>query len=125
MILVKNMLNEFKRHTHPQAVIPLRAGGQIVPEHVVQRVASFAIIYIGLILFGSTLLTLEGVPLDESLGLAATSVSNAGPGIGNFSMGNFSSISAFNKWILSFLMIVGRLEIFTVLTPLLPGFWRR
>ncbi len=125
MILVKNMLNEFKRHTHPQAVIPLRAGGQIVPEHVVQRVATFAIVYVGLILFGSTLLTLEGVPLDESLGLAATSVSNAGPGIGNFSTGNFSSISAFNKWVLSFLMIVGRLEIFTVLTPLLPGFWRR
>ena len=125
MILVKNMLNEFKRHTHPQAVIPLRAGGQIVPEHVVQRVATFAIVYVGLILFGCTALTFEGIDLDDALGLAATSVSNAGPGIGHFADGNFSTISSFNKWILSFLMIVGRLEIFTVLTPLLPGFWRR
>ena len=125
MILVKDLLNEFKRQTHPRAVLPLRAGGQVIPEHVVQRVYTFAIIYVGLILFGCTVLTFEGIDLGDALGLAATSVSNAGPGIGHFADGNFSTISSFNKWILSFLMIVGRLEIFTVLTPLLPGFWRR
>ena len=70
-------------------------------------------------------LSFEGIDLGDALGLAATSVGNAGPGIGHFADGNFSAISSFNKWILSFLMIVGRLEIFTVLTPLLPGFWRR
>lgn len=125
MILLKNMLNEFKRQTHPQAIIPLRTGGQIIPEHVVQRVATFAIVYLGLILFGCTLLTVEGIDFGEALGLAASSVSNVGPAIGRFSTGNFSTVSTFNKWVLSFLMIVGRLEIFTVLTPLLPGFWRR
>jgi potassium uptake protein trkH len=125
MILVKDLLNEFKRQTHPRAVLPLRAGGQVIPEHVVQRVYTFAIIYVGLILFGCTVLTFEGIDLGDALGLAATSVGNAGPGIGHFADGNFSAISSFNKWILSFLMIVGRLEIFTVLTPLLPGFWRR
>lgn len=125
MILIKNLLNEFKRQTHPRAILPLRAGGQVIPEHIIQRVYTFAIIYVGLILFGCTVLTFEGIDLGDALGLAATSVSNAGPGIGHFADGNFSSISAFNKWILSFLMIVGRLEIFTVLTLVLPGFWRR
>lgn len=125
VILVKNMLNEFHKQTHPNAVLPVRMSGQVISSQIVQRVSTFAFVYMGLVLFGCMVLLLDNLSFEEALGLAVSSVSNVGPALGHYTSGNVSDLSVFPKWILSFLMMVGRLEIFTVLTLLLPGFWKR
>ncbi len=126
MILTKNLLNEFKKRTHPHAVVPVRVNGHALSDEVVYRVLSFAFIYISLIVVGCLLLMADGVGFEESIGSAVSAVSNTGPGLGSVGpVDNFSALPDFSKWVLSFLMMTGRLEIFTVITILLPGFWKQ
>lgn len=125
VILIKNMLNEFKKQTHPNAVLPIRMSGQIIPSHIVQRVSTFAFVYVGLILVGVAVLLLDGLTFEEAMGVSVSAVGNVGPALGQYADGNLAALSAFPKWLLSFLMMTGRLEIFTILTILLPGFWKR
>ena len=69
---------------------------------------------------------LDKVGFEESIGAAVSAISNTGPGLGSLGpAGNFSGLSDLSKWFLSFLMMTGRLEIFTVLTILVPGFWKQ
>ncbi|MDR1336608.1 MAG: TrkH family potassium uptake protein [Tannerella sp.] len=125
LILVKNMLNEFKKQVHPNAVISVRLREQVIPAHVVQRVQTFAFVYIVLIVIGSTVFLLDGLLFEEALGTTVSAISNIGPALGNYADGNFHGLPTVSKWAYSFLMLTGRLEIFTVLTLLLPGFWRQ
>jgi len=124
-VLVKNLFNEFKKQTHPQAVIPVRMNGTAIPNDVVNRVLAFSFAYILLFFIGGLLLMLQGISFEDSLGASITAISNCGPGLGKFTNGNFSAITDVAKWLLSFMMAVGRLEIFTVLTLLVPGFWKQ
>ena len=82
-------------------------------------------LYLVIIVIGTCLLTMMGLDMDSALGSCITSLSNAGPGLGSTGpASNFSAVPAFGKWLLSFLMLVGRLEIFTVLFLFMPDFWR-
>ncbi|MDR1332497.1 MAG: TrkH family potassium uptake protein [Tannerella sp.] len=125
IILLKNTQNEFKKLAHPNAVIPVRMNGQVIPSFIVQRVQTFAFIYLVLIIVGCAILLVDGLPFEESIGLAVSAVGNVGPALGRYTGAAFSDLSAVVKWTLAFLMLVGRLEIFTVLALFLPGFWRR
>lgn len=126
MILTKNLLNEFKKRTHPHAVVPVRINDHVIAGEIVYRVLSFAFIYISLIVFGCLLLMVDGMGFEESVGSAVSAVGNVGPGLGSLGpANNFSAVSDFSKWVLAFLMMIGRLEIFTVVTILLPGFWKQ
>lgn len=126
MILTKNLLNEFKKRTHPHAVLPVRVNDHVLSSDIVFRVLSFAFIYISLIVIGCLLLMADGLGFEEAVGSAVSAVSNTGPGLGSVGpAGNFSELPDFSKWLLSFLMMTGRLEIFTVITILLPGFWKQ
>lgn len=126
MILAKNLLNEFKKRTHPHAVVPVRVNDHVLPGEIVYRVLSFAFIYISLIVAGCLLLMADGVGFIESVGSAVSAVSNTGPGLGSVGpVNNFAGLPDFSKWVLAFLMMIGRLEIFTVVTILLPGFWKQ
>lgn len=126
VILTKNLFNEFKKQTHPHAVIPVRMNGHIVSGEIVHRVLAFAFAYIALIIFSCLVLTLDGVGFEESVGATISAISNVGPGLGSLGpVSNFADVPVISKWFLSFLMMVGRLEIFTVLTIVLPGFWKQ
>jgi len=125
IILVKDMLNEFKKQTHPNAVIPVRIRGQVIQTHIVQRVQTFAFVYLVLVVIGCSIFLLNGLGFDESLGTAISAISNIGPALGKYTAGMFSELPDIAKWTYSFLMLIGRLEIFTVLTILLPAFWRQ
>ena len=125
IILVKNMLNEFKKQTHPNAVIPLRIRGKVIHSNVVQRVQTFAFVFILLIVCGCSIFLLNGLGLTEALGTAVSAICNIGPALGKYACGNFADLPNLSKWTASILMMVGRLEIFTVLTILLPGFWKK
>ena len=126
VILSKLLSNEFKKQTHPHAVIPVRMNGAVVPSDVVHRVLAFVFVYIALIVLSCLVLTFNGLGYMESIGAAVTAISNVGPGLGTIGpVSNFSEVPDFSKWFLSFLMLTGRLEIFTVLTVLLPSFWKQ
>ncbi|MDR1675558.1 MAG: TrkH family potassium uptake protein [Tannerella sp.] len=125
LILVKNMLNEFKKQMHPNAVISVRLREQVIPAHVIQRVQTFAFVYMVLIVIGCAIFLLDGLVFEEALGTTVSAIGNIGPALGNYANGNFHELPVVSKWIYSFLMLTGRLEIFTVLTLLLPGLWRQ
>lgn len=126
VVLNKNLSNAFLKQTHPNAVIPVRMNGHVISADVVHRILAFVFVYIALILASCLILMLDGVGFEESIGASVSAISNVGPALGKIgSLGNYADIPAVSKWLLSFLMMVGRLEIFTVLTILLPGFWKQ
>lgn len=126
MILTKSLFNEFKKRTHPHAVVPVRVNGHVLSPDIVYRVLSFAFVYIILIVISCLVLMADNVGFEESIGAVVSAISNTGPGLGAVGpVGNYSELPDFTKWVLSFVMMTGRLEIFTVLTLLLPGFWKQ
>lgn len=125
LILAKNILNEFRKQTHPAAVLPVRVNGRAISQDTIYRVHIFALVYVLLIGFSWIFLLVNGLTFEEAIGTSISAISNVGPSLGSLSDGNISALSPLSKWYISFLMMVGRLEIFTVLTLLLPGFWRR
>jgi trk system potassium uptake protein TrkH len=126
VVLAKNTICEFRRLIHPRAIIPVRLNGSAIAFSVVQRLLAFAFLYITIIFVSWGVLVLSGIPFVDSLGASVSAVGNVGPGFGSLGpVGSYAGISVFAKWYLSFLMIVGRLEIFTFLILFTPGFWKR
>lgn len=124
-ILTRSLINEFKKRTHPHAVIPLRINGYVLQEKFVAQVFNFFFAYLVLMVVGTFSVSLEGYGLADSISATIACVSNSGPGLGAFGpLESFTSLSAFNKIFLGILMVVGRLEIFTVLTILHRSFWK-
>jgi trk system potassium uptake protein TrkH len=126
VVLTKNTLSEFKRLIHPRAIIPVRLNGSALSFGIVQRLLAFAFLYICIIFISWGLLTLFGMPFIEALSASVSAIGNVGPGFGSIGPhGSYSEISLSAKWFLSVLMIVGRLEIFTILILFTPDFWKR
>jgi trk system potassium uptake protein TrkH len=126
VVLVKNTIHEFERLLHPRAIISVRLNGSALSFGTVQRLLAFAFLYISIIFVSWGILTLIGMPFIESLGAAVTSIGNVGPGFGSTGpYDSFAGIPSIAKWYLSFLMITGRLEIFTVLILFSPVFWKK
>jgi trk system potassium uptake protein TrkH len=126
VVLVKNTVSEFDRLIHPRAIIPVRLNGMALSFGVVQRLLAFAFLYACIILASWGILTLSGIPFIDALGATTSAIGNVGPGLGEFDpYGSYEGMSLFAKWYLSFLMIIGRLEIFTVLILFSPGFWKK
>jgi len=126
VVMLKNSTQELKRMIHPNAMIPVRLNKMAVEEPVVTSVLAFMAFY-GIIAVASmVIMSILGNDLDTSIGAVAATLGNIGPGIGNVGPAlNFSEIHVAGKWFLSFLMLVGRLELFTVLVLFSPMFWRR
>jgi len=126
LLLFKNGYLELKRLIHPRAVIPVRLNGKSITPEIISNVQAFFIIYILIFVFGSILLSLMGVDFVSSIGATATCIGNIGPGFGTVGpVANFSHLPDLAKWLLSFLMLLGRLELFTVLIIFTPYFWKR
>lgn len=125
-LLFRNGLLELKRLVHPRAVIPVRFNGKAVSQEIIFNVQAFFIFYILLFVLGSILLSLLGLDFLTAAGAVATCLGNVGPGMGVVGpVSNFSSLPELSKWILSFFMLVGRLELFTVLIIFTPTFWKK
>ena len=126
LVLVKNTFSEFGRLLHPRAIIPIRLNGQALSYDVIQRLIAFTFLYLFLIIFSWGVFILAGMPFIEALGAVATSIGNVGPGFGvNGPAGSFSNVPTLIKIYMAILMIVGRLEIFTVLILFTPAFWKK
>ena len=126
IIMLKNSFLEFKKALHPNAIIPVRLDNKIVNQTIVFNILSFFIIYMLIFIISSVILTLFGLDFMSALGAAASSLGNIGPAIGSVSpVDNFAHLSNAAKWFCSFLMLIGRLELFTVLILFSPFFWRK
>lgn len=124
-VLVKNQVSrEIKSLIHPTGVFPIKLDDQVVPDRVMSSVWAFIGAYIALILIGWMLLLCTGMDAISSFSAICTCIANVGPGLGSLSS-DFSQTNYFAMWVLSFAMLIGRLEIFTVLVLLSPAFWRR
>ncbi len=125
IILVKNSFLELKRQLHPNAVIPVRFNGRAVSREITFNILAFMMIYIMIFGVGSAVMGALGADFNTSVGSVATCLGNIGPGLGSVGpVDNFASISSGGKWLLSFLMLLGRLELFTVLILFSPYFWK-
>ena len=125
LILIKNGILEFKRSLHPNAIIPLRHNNSVVEKPIVIHVLAFFILYLILFIIGAGVLSLLGLDFTSAIGGAASSIGNVGPALGSLGpISNFDSLPEMGKYWCSFLMLVGRLELFTVLILFTPYFWR-
>ncbi len=116
LLLVKNSWIELKRAIHPQAIIPVKFNGKSVPQQIIFNVMAFFLIYIMIFATGVVIMALIGMDFETAIGSVAATLGNIGPGIGNVGpVENYAFFSPFAKWFLSFLMLLGRLELFTVL----------
>lgn len=126
IVMLKNSFLEFKKALHPNAIIPVRYDGQSVNQTIVFNILSFFIIYMLIFILSSVILTLFGLDFMSAIGAAASSLGNIGPAIGSVSpVDNFAHLTNSAKWFCSFLMLIGRLELFTVLILFTPFFWRK
>jgi trk system potassium uptake protein TrkH len=126
ILIIKNGLLEFKRTLHPHAIIPVRFNGKTVSEHIVYNIIAFFVLYMLLFIIGALVLGLLGLDFISAIGGAASSLGNVGPAFGSLSpLSNFNGLPALGKWWCCFLMLAGRLELFTVLILLTPYFWKR
>lgn len=125
-ILFQVMRRQFWRLFQPSVVFPLTYEGRPLTEEVLGSVMVFFFLFLASVAAGTLALTLLGLDFATSLSGAATVLANVGPGIGEVigPAGNFASLPDAAKWLLSFGMLLGRLELFTVLVILTPGFWR-
>jgi trk system potassium uptake protein TrkH len=126
VILFKNSFLEMKRLLHPFSIIPVRLNKKAISQKVTLNVLAFIMIYISVFIFGSIAVSLTGIDFVTTIGSVATSLGNVGPGFGLVGpLDNFANLPQTTKWILSFLMLLGRLELFTVLILFTPYFWKK
>lgn len=125
-LLIKNSMAEVKRLLHPNAIVTVRHNGKAVPNEIIAKVSAFVLTYLGIFALGSLILAMTGLDIKSSMGSVAACMANIGPGLGQTGpVGNYSEITIFGKWLLSALMLLGRLELFTVLIIFSPAFWKK
>ena len=129
LVFFKNSFLEFKRLLHPKALIRIKIDKQLVAPRILTHILVFLLLYMIMFVAGSVVMAVILAdferPLLTAIGAVATSLGNVGPGIGQVGpMDNFANIPTSGKWVLSFLMLLGRLELFTLLILFLPYFWR-
>lgn len=125
VVLIRNGITEFKRALHPNAILPLRFNGELVRDPVIFKILGFFILYMLSFIIGSLGFAAMGYDLTTALGGAASSLGNIGPAFGELGpVDNYAILPDIGKWWSSFLMLIGRLELFTVLIILTPFFWK-
>ena len=125
LVLIKNGFLEFKRTLHPNAILPVRYNRRAVSGIIVFNILGFFILYMISFITGALGFSMMGFDFESSIGIAASSLGNVGPALGVFGpVNNYAALPPIGLWWSSFLMLIGRLELFTVLILLTPFFWR-
>ena len=134
-IIYRVLKNEFTHILHPRAVTPVRMNGNIVPTNVVKTLLGFVALFVCSLFLGAFVLALSGVDPNEmhpgfdyyeALGIAMSSISNVGPGMGYYGpVHSWAILSPVAKMVCSFLMLIGRLEIFPIMILFTQGFWKK
>jgi len=125
-VLIKFVFAEIRRLMHPKAVIPIRVGNTVIPRDIVRNILGFLALMISLFICGVIVMTILGLDLVSAFAAVAATLNNIGPGLGSVGpTDNYAHIPLIGKWVLTFFMLAGRLEIYTVLVLLAPSFWKK
>ena len=125
-IILKNGVAEFQRRIHPNAIIPVKLNEKTIPQQTINNIMAFLIFYIFIIVITVVIFCASGVNFDESIGAAVSAIGNVGISIGQFGpSGTYATFPTVAKWVMSFVMLIGRLEIFTVLLLFTKALWKK
>ncbi|MEC9376968.1 MAG: TrkH family potassium uptake protein [Candidatus Neomarinimicrobiota bacterium] len=125
MLLLKYAGHETRRMLHARALIPIRIGKQLIKEDVVRNTLGFFLFFMSAFILSTIVLASMGLDISSAIGAAASAMGNIGPGLGEFGpTDNYALLSPPGKWILTFCMLLGRLEIFTVMVLFSRTFWK-
>jgi len=126
LIMFKQALRELSRIVHPRAVLRLKYGGEPVDNQIIFAVLAFMLVYGGVMIVATLALLATGLDLTSAYTAVVGSLTNTGPGLGEVGPArNFASLSPFQLWVCVAAMLLGRLELFSLLVVFTPGFWRR
>ncbi|MCS7100401.1 MAG: TrkH family potassium uptake protein, partial [Burkholderiaceae bacterium] len=126
IILLKQAMREFVRVLHPRVVNPVRVGEQVIENRVIFAVLAFMLIYGATLVWGTFLLLLDDVDVVTAFTAIVACVNNTGPGLGEVGpAGTYQGLSDFATWVCSIAMLLGRLEMMSVLVLFTPAFWRK
>lgn len=126
MVVLKHGYRELIRLIHPRAVVRLKLGDQAVPPEIFASIAGFIFLYLGLAAVSMFLVAAAGVDLVTTISSVLACLGNVGPGLGEVGpMDNYASLPDFPKWVLSLDMLLGRLEIYTVIIMFVPRFYKK
>ncbi len=125
LIMIKNSILDFKRSLHPNAILPVRYNNKAVSGNIVSNILSFFVLYMLSFIVGALVFSWCGLDFVSAIGASASSLGNVGPAFGDVGpIDNYYNLTSAAKIWASFLMLIGRLELFTVLILLTPFFWR-
>jgi len=126
LLLMKQAYREFRKLIHPQAVSPIRLGDKVVSEGVMRNITGFFFLYIFIFVISSFIMTILGLDIVSAMGSVAATLGNVGPGLGLVGpVQTYAFIPPLGKIVLTICMLLGRLEIYTVLILVVPEFWRK
>ncbi len=126
IILFKFLKNEFYKMMHPNSVTTVTINGKGTPSWIVMKTLAFLFLFVIVILLGGTFLVLIGLPLKDSFFVALSAVANTGLGTDITGLsGNYALVPDVGKWVIAFIMLVGRLELYTILLLFTPSFWKK
>jgi trk system potassium uptake protein TrkH len=126
LLIIKNGILEFKRAVHPHAIIPVRYNDKSVSETIVFNIIGFFVLYMLLFIIGALGLGFLGLDFVSAIGGAASALGNVGPALGSLDpVSSYNGLPELGKWWCGFLMLLGRLELFTVLILFNPYFWKK
>jgi trk system potassium uptake protein TrkH len=125
-VLLKLIKREISKIFHPRAVIPVKIGDKVVPNDVVASITSFFALYMTIFVVGTLAISLEGIDFESSMGAVAATLGNIGPGLGLVGpTRTYSQFSNLGKLLLSLFMLLGRLELFTIIALFAPSTWNK
>ena len=126
ILISKYLVSEVRKLLHPKGVFPIKIGKKVIPDEVVKNTLGFYLFYIFIFVFTSVIYSITGLDVETSLTAAASAIGNIGPGLGTIGpWENWAHLSDLAKWVTSFTMLMGRLEIFTVVVLFSRSFWRK
>lgn len=126
LILLKNNIREIRQIVHPKAILPLRVGPRVIDPAVQRTILSFFVMYFLAFFIGTFLLAMTGEDLLSSISASISCLGNIGPAFGQHGpTENYAILNSFGKWVMVFQMMIGRLELFTVIVLFSPSFWKQ
>ena len=125
ILLIKHSKTEIRRMLHARAIIPIKIGNRTISDEIVRNTLGFSMIYVSIFVLTTIALSIFNLDLQSAVGAAASAIGNIGPAFGQFGpMDNYALLHPAGKWMLTFCMLLGRLEIFTVLVLFSRMFWK-
>lgn len=124
LLIFKQGIREVQRLIHPRAVIPIKLGKKVMPDRVIESVWGFFAVYVMVFMVMLLALLATGLDIITAFSAVGACINNLGPGLASVAQ-NYAELSGTAKWILCFAMLLGRLEVFTLLVLFTPMFWKR